>query len=261
MTLAPAVPNTRDRIVETTSVGPHTETLSSARSAITYLSELGDWTFTKADPPSTTTKDPPSTPDYAYPTGTDIYDIRAECYSDYDQPDNAAKFSVDNSYEAVVGFCERQFALRPDDVAKIYEYQADDYYVWAIMGWADDQSGCGDKETLYPSGDDQFSYYGCLDAFGLILQDCEGPDHDDDVDVYEGGGWVLDSGSGCVLVRHFATTDRSAPLRTSPELPYGPGANVTDIWGYDPDSPQKRLKLSWNVTVPEEFKNSPGDGL
>ncbi|KAG9250035.1 uncharacterized protein F5Z01DRAFT_695689 [Emericellopsis atlantica] len=259
MTMGPIAANTRARPNPREPPLPFSETLSAAVSAIAYLSELGDWTFGEAESLTSKTERPTSTVSYAYPTNNDIDEVMPACYKDYDPPENA-KFSVDGSYPAVAGFCNQDFVLRPNDVAKIYEYDAGDYYVWAIMGWAPNQSGCGDKIPHYPSGETIESWQGCIYAFDLILAECEGPDYDSDEDVYQGGGWVTNSGVGCVLVRILATTDRSAPLRTVPESHQqefeDSGDVVKDMWGFDLDEWTGQWPLLYNVTIPERFRGS-----
>lgn len=254
VTLATAVGNSRSSIVQTSSSGPFTETVSSAQSAISYLSSRGDWDFgatTTQESSTTEQESSTSTQEYAYPTGTDIYDVEAECYSDYDEVEGRVEFSADNSFEATVGFCLEEYALRPDDSPKRYGYDSGEYWTWAVMGWAENQSGCGEKETHYPSGDTGESFNGCLVAFELILQDCEGPGYESDEDVYLGGGWVLNTGSGCVLVTHYGTTERGSFVNSRPKDSGGPqdGETIRDMWGFDTDNPKRRPPTFWNVTL------------
>jgi hypothetical protein len=157
----------------------------------------------------------------------------------------------------VYKFCEAQYSLSPEDDFIWSSTKSGSSYVWAIMGWSADQSDCGIMKTQYPSGDDAQSWRGCMTAFGLILDDCEGTDYDEDERVYAGGGWVLDNGKGCVTILHFATTeeDRKIPIGPKPRLRSASGAdNITDMWHLDPsDLSSWRVPLNWNLTMPAEL--------
>lgn len=261
VTLAPAVANTNARPNPPVSDRPYAETVSSASSVIMYLSSIGDWDFGEMDPTSSsTTRRPSQTVTYSYPTGTSVNDIEAECYKDYDEMENAAKFARDMSFDVVSDFCAAQYRLRPSDDWIWQRVLAGPYYVWAIMGWADDQSGCGTKETQTPSGDTQDSYLGCINSLGLVMQDCEGLDYDGNDSVYAGGGWVLNSGSGCVLIMHFATTETelTIPIGPKPRVLSATSAdNITDMWHFESDDLRSwRVPLDWNTTMPTELRSS-----
>jgi hypothetical protein len=102
VTLAPAVANTENRPNVPMSDAPYTETVSSASSVIMFLSSLGDWDFGDMEDPTTSTKNPNPTIKYSYPTGTSVNDLeKAGCYSDYDEMENAAKFSINEAYDGL----------------------------------------------------------------------------------------------------------------------------------------------------------------
>ena len=214
-----------------------------------YLSSIGDWEFGDIALPSfSSTRKPTQTVTYAYPTGTHIDDIEVECYKDYDKMENAAKFSRDASEAPIGNFCAAPgsyIKLGPSDDRTGFQATAGPPYVWVIMSWADDQSGCGKKQTLVPL--DDFGALECIKALRLVMQDCEGMSYDEDESVYAGGGWVLNTGRGCVLVMHFATTEKELTIPLGPKsrlLSATNAYNVTDLEHFESDD----LK-TWRVPL------------
>lgn len=200
------VGNFRSSIVQISSSGFFIEIVSLVQSVIFYFSFCGDWDFGVIMMQELSIMEQESLilmQEYVYFMGMDIYDVEVECYSDYDEVEGCVEFSVDNSFEVMVGFCLEEYVFRFDDLFKCYGYDSGEYWMWVVMGWVENQFGCGEKEIYYLLGDIGEFFNGCFVVFEFIFQDCEGFGYESDEDVYFGGGWVLNIGFGCVLVIYY----------------------------------------------------------
>jgi hypothetical protein len=112
-------------------------------------------------------------------------------------------FTVTDAQDVVKSFCEAEYVLEPDNTyGQVEEYDTGSIAVVASAAWADDQSGCGTVAS-YSFADSTEDYDLCLDAFSTDFY-CE--NEDEAVSTSYGGGYVYNSGSGCILLELYAYT-------------------------------------------------------
>jgi hypothetical protein len=113
------------------------------------------------------------------------------------------QFTLTQTQAAVKAFCEASYVLEPDNTyGQVEEYAADSYSVVVSAAWADDQSGCGTMKawSFADSGED---YDLCLEAwstdFFCVNEEVAASNS-------YGGGYVYNTGNGCVLLELYAFT-------------------------------------------------------
>lgn len=112
-------------------------------------------------------------------------------------------FTVADAQAVVKSFCEAQYVLEPDNTyGQVEEYDAGSYSVVASAAWADSQSGCGTMQA-WSFADSDLDYDECLDAFStdFYCTNEEAP-----ASSSYGGGYVYNTGNGCILMELYAYT-------------------------------------------------------
>jgi hypothetical protein len=112
-------------------------------------------------------------------------------------------FSLTDAQAVVKSFCEQSYVLEPDNTyGQVEEYDTGSIAVVASAAWADSQSGCGTM-AAWSFADSDEDYDLCLDAFSTDFF-CK--NEEEPATSSYGGGYVYNTGSGCILMELYAYT-------------------------------------------------------
>ncbi|KAF3066283.1 hypothetical protein CFAM422_009276 [Trichoderma lentiforme] len=187
---------------------------------------------TFSNPPATTTwspskssSTPTSTSSTPYPTNTNINEGNAYCF---DGLDDYVSFSLDEAETAIESLCSAGYTLEPDDeFGYVTAYDGFDYNVYVSIGWAPDQTNCGDEQP-FPLADNEVDSELCLAAWSTDFY-CTNETGTQTTSY--GGAYVLKppKTGGCILLSLYGYSKSEQPLISKPSKhPFiPPVANVT----------------------------------
>jgi hypothetical protein len=126
------------------------EALSVGQSVISRLSSIGDF-----NPPAATK--PPGTPtttsQLPWPTWPTIDEGDSLCFSSYNPNGEYVEFTRDDAFVAVQKFCDANYVMDPAIPFGAANFnKVNGHTIYALVDWAENQSGCGAKVNLPLSG-------------------------------------------------------------------------------------------------------------
>ncbi|KAI7973519.1 hypothetical protein EIK77_004125 [Talaromyces pinophilus] len=150
---------------------------------------------------TTTSKRTTTSTNPSWPTNTAINVGSAYCYT---QQMGYVSFTLDDAKGAIGPFCNASYVLDPSNTFGFVEkYDAGSYSVLCTAQWANDQAGCG-AQKAYSFADSSLDYELCLNAWST---DYFCLDENAPAASSYGGGYVYNSGSGCILLELYAKSD------------------------------------------------------